>query len=594
MTFLPLLPPPGIVKDDSTFASEGRWADSDGFRFEQGRPVTIGGAVEMTSATEVLSANKMLVYEVSGTIQLAVAGETLRTGAINAAGTDITPASGWAGAGRHSLAMFGDVLLASENSATLFESVAGAQATAITNAPDDITTFVVTPSRQVMALGCNEEGSGTFNGRCVRWCDIEDTTDWTTTSTNNAGEYILPGQADIVGGTVLGDYILIWTEAALWVARFVGDPSETFTFERVATVGLIGQDAHAILRQTVYWLSPDKGFHAYTVGGLVERLTCPISTLLDNNLNQAGERANAFACANSRHGEVWFSLTLGTSNPLSYVVFCVDESVRAQRPVWFSGNYATIVGITAVGAMVDSPLPWDGGTNDTSVIVHELSSSGTADPRPWRWDCTRTAASVPLGISGSYIQSADMYLDNSERRAMVRSFIADFDTQSGAVSLTLFMRDRPMEPAVTKGPYTVATSTDLATALVNDTVASGDDEMDIDTNPEQMAAGVTFTVSGVNAYVGGDTGSLMVFTVAEDFIGGDGTLHFTPAAINTGAGRNVVNLPANNAVVSALTRKGKKDFRASGKIMAAKITTLGAFRVRFGKPLFDVVPLGLR
>ena len=64
--------------------------------------------------------------------------------------------------------------------------------------------------------------------------------------------------------------------------------------------------------------------------------------------------------------------------------------------------------------------------------------------------------------------------------------------------------------------------------------------------------------------------------------------------MKTGAGRNVVNLPANNAVVAALSRKGKKDFRASGKIMAAKITTLGAFRVRFGKPMFEVVRLGNR
>ena len=84
----------------------------------------------------------------------------------------------------------------------------------------------------------------------------------------------------------------------MWVARFIGDPSETFTFERVGAVGLIGHDAWAILRQTVYWVGGDKGFYAYTVGGLVERITCPISTMADNYLILAGTRANASACAN--------------------------------------------------------------------------------------------------------------------------------------------------------------------------------------------------------------------------------------------------------------------------------------------------------
>jgi hypothetical protein len=57
------------------------------------------------------------------------------------------------------------------------------------------------------------------------------------------------------------------------------------------------------------------------------------------------------------------------------------------------------------------------------------------------------------GTTDSYIQSADFYLDESQRRTMIRHCIPDFEYQTTAVSLRLYMRDRPQSSAVTKGPY---------------------------------------------------------------------------------------------------------------------------------------------
>ena len=501
MPKVPLSPPPGINKDDSTFAAEGAWADSDGFRFVGGRPETIGGAVEMAGATGVVRVTKMLVFDDGGTLKLAVAGDTLRVGALDAASSAITPAANWSADGRRRcLAMWGDILLAHSSGEKLFESAAGATATAVANAPTQSTAMVVTPSRQVMLLGTQEEGSGTFNGRCIRWSDIEDRTSWTTSASNNAGEYILPGQEDIVGGCVLGDYIMIWTEGSMWLAQFVGDPGQTFVFERVADIGVAGLDAFAIYRQSVYWLGQDLGFYAYQVGGIAQKIPCPLARHMRDWISPSPAiRARIHGCSNTRFGEVWFALPMISSGAFSqecrtYFAFCVDESQAAQRPVWFLGSFATAGLASASGAMIDSPILWDGGgAYKTQVIAHGFEALGNTR-KPFRWDC----GADTLGISGSFIQTADFYLDQSSRRMMIRRFIPDFDVQGGTISLTLFLRDRPMSSPVTKGPYAI------------------------------------------------------------------------------------------------LTTDTKEDLRASGKIAAAKFSIASAVRVRLGKPLFDVVPLGER
>ena len=447
-------PPPGINRDDSTYAASGQWADSSGFRFVNGYAETIGGSVEMSSATAVLRANKMLMYDNGGTTTLAVAGDTLRIGAVDAAGTDITPASGWTSDKRHSLDMFGNVLLALVSGGGLFES-SGAQAVAVTNAPAASTVMLVVPSRQVMLLGTNEETSGTFNGRCIRWSDIEDRTDWTTTSSNNAGEYILPGQEDIVSACVLGNDVVIWTEGSMWVARFTGDPAQTFNFERIASVGAVAMDAWAVHDGALYWIGHDYNFYSYQIGSLPQSLPCPIGRYFRDGLSVLTSSVPlSWGCTNSRHGEVWFGVPFGSSLPNAYFVFCVDESAQAQRPVWYSGTTTGLSG--SMGAMIESALPWDDGTYRTKMIVHAYATTGS--PKPYRWDCGASTK----GISTSYIETADFHIDKSQRRMMIRSYIPDFDEQTGTCELTLKVRDRPQSTlgaSNTKGPYSITTTT---------------------------------------------------------------------------------------------------------------------------------------
>lgn len=454
----PFDPPPGINSDDTTFSARGRWASASGFRFYQGKAETIGGADQATS-TAFGAPNKMLAYKVSGTVNVAVAGTLLSritpSDAGTATSTNITPAAGWDASSRHCLAMWGDDLLASCSGGKLFTSSSGAQATEITQSPDAITCMIVTPTRQVMALGCNEEGSGTFNGRCIRFSDIEDNTDWTTSATNNAGEYILPGQANIVSGTVLGDYVVVWTEGALWLGQFLGDPAQPWSFTRIADVGICGLDAFAVTHETVYWVSPAKGFHAYSVGGQVTEIQCPVSRRFQNGTTAAG-LASIFGFQNRRFNEVWFfHSSSGDAYADNFTAFSVGESQAAQRPVWFFGTVTVLVslGPTLLGAVIDDPiLLTASGTNKTSVLGAARSTGGPNEELFW---LDNTAGST----LGSFITSADQYFDEGQRRVMVRRLTPDFEYQTGDITLDVVTRDRPRSTETNNQNTVTAAST---------------------------------------------------------------------------------------------------------------------------------------
>jgi hypothetical protein len=447
MTLVPFQPPPGIFSDDTTFSAEGRWADANGFRFYEGKAETIERHIALASSTTV-SGTKMLAYKVSGAINIALAGTALKRYAISGASlTTITPASGWTGT-QFSLQMWGDELLASPSGGKLFTSVAGAQATEITNAPDRITCMIVTNERQVLALGTDEEVGAAFNGRCIRGSDTEDYTDWTTTASNNAFEHILPGQANIVSGTVFGAYVLVWTEDALWIGQFIGDPAQTYRFDKVeGGVGLLGLDAFAILHGVVYWVSPAFTFHAYALGGLVQPIPCPILKDFQGNAERASPNTT-FACALTHRDEVWFGYCDardGTGAPTRYLIYCTSES--ANGPVWARGTWASLLpSQTTAGAMIDTPLSV--GTSAAGPVVLPYSGSGAL---------VMYARFGTDGPESAYIQSADWYLSESQRRMMIRSFVPDFEYQGGTVTLAISARDRAQSTASTS-TYSITTA----------------------------------------------------------------------------------------------------------------------------------------
>lgn len=477
---MPFAPPPGLNSDDTTNAAEGQWADGSNVRFRLGKPETVGASTQQFTLSTVAPVLDIFAFMRSGTAAVAygTAGE-VHVGDLSSA-TQRLSGGGTVG---FSFAAWGDTLLMAGYGAKLYDQSGTSSAAEVLEAPDRIDAgIIVTPERQVMAFATNEVG-GSHNSRCIRISDIEDYSSagsWTPTATNNSDEIIL--DFPIICARQVGPYVAVWTTNALYLGTFVGDPAQCYRFDKVAdTPRPMTVRSVVTMGGLVYWMGYDFQMRVWGPGAQPQVIPCPISRdMIDNSKVPSGCHAS-YAVTNTEHGEVWFFYedTRDTTDFASrYIAYSVDESALAGRPVWFRGQLARSI-------MIDSEIVRNvasvsgesmlGATEAAVVYLHDHRTSG--------------------GLT-VFIQSADFYLDESQRRMMARGVVTDFEYQSATVSLTLYAKDRPLSTAVSKGPYSLTTSTN------------------------------------------------------------------------------------------------KKDFRASGKLVAVKFS--GGNRWRLGKTLFDVVPMGER
>jgi len=451
---IPLSPPPGLNSDDTTFSAAGRWADGNNVRFWNGRPQVIGGTESLGTLAGSLPITAILIFIRSGAIKAAYAtrggSPKLYVGSLDAP-DDETP-SGLGNTNDWALVPWGDTLLACPSGGTLYEQSGTSTATEVTQAPNQITWMLTTPERQVLACGCNEESSGTFNGLCIRGSDIEDYTDWTTAADNNAFEHILESSGSIVAARLIGQYVAVWTTSDLFIGQFIGDPGQAYRFDKVGeNCGLAGPQAVVVHNQTAYWMGIDLCPRTWTPGDVPKQMPCPISKDFINNTSLTA-RGRIVASVNPRFNEIRFDYPDGrTSFPVT--------SGRNNRYIAVSltdGSWHR--GIGGFDALTNSPIlsstttsyadvPTIIGARTTEILLHE---TGTLE-----WGSTNATGL----LMAPYIQSADQYLDNSQRRMMIRSVLPDFEDQAGDILLTLFVRDRPQSPATTKGPHTLTTAT---------------------------------------------------------------------------------------------------------------------------------------
>lgn len=365
----------------------------------------------------------------------------------NATGTtsDVSPA-GVSGVRDWSFGAWGAEILASIHSSGatgggLFYQTGTTAAAKVVQAPARIVCSVVSPKRrQVLAFGCNEEASGVFNPLCIRWCDYEDYTDWISTPSNNAGEYILPTTGEIIGAQEIGEYIAVWTSDDLWLGQFVGNPDETYRWSRVAArCGLVGSKMKATLNGVVYWLTTDMRFVRWAPGSAVETVPCSILKDFQQNIAGAAGRYSFFAVTVSKFSEVWFFYTDSRDYSATHCSRYVAYSVAEDQ--WFRGQMARSAAIEGGPAALSPYTPARFGSyfsaDGLTVYRQEIGESANGSAMAW------------------HIESADQVL-SPDRGIMIRGILPDFDVQDADVDLTITVRDRPGATGTVKGPYTIA------------------------------------------------------------------------------------------------------------------------------------------
>jgi len=456
--------PPGIARNGTAYQNAGRWYGSNLMRWVDGALQPVGGWVLQTDtagaqiqatgkprASHAWKKNDATVWLSVGTPSklYAWSGNTLILTDITPAGltagtTDGTESGGGVGYGlggygispygglggsavldadTWSLDNFGEILLACLTSdGKIYESTPTTQATQVTNSPTSCRAVCVTPERFIFALGASGDP------RQVAWCSQATRTVWTPGTTNSAGAYVLNGSGRLMAGRASRGETLIWSDAELWGAAYIGGQYIYRFDRRGANCGLIGPQAFAVVEDQAFWMG-DGQFFQYA--GSVRPIPCEVSDYVFGDLSRT-QKAKISAVANPQFGEVtWYYPSASQSGVENdrYV------TLNYRLGIWMLGTLARASGVGA--GVFSTPMLWD---TQSRLNVHETGAD--------------------RGGEQAYIESGPMEIGDGDRVAYLQKLIPDERTV-GQVEATFFASFQPTEAETIYGPYILSPSTDV-------------------------------------------------------------------------------------------------------------------------------------
>jgi len=350
------------------------------------------------------------------------------------------------------------------------------RATIISGAPTASRHMIVSPvDRHLIFLG-TETTIGTSSSQddmFIRWSDQESTSDYTPSAINTAGTQRLAQGSRIMGAVRGRDTMYIWTDAAIFLMRFVGQPF-TFSFEHAGTnCGLIGKNACMEVDGTAFWMS-ENGFFQYS--GQLQSMPCLVEDHVFEGLNFT-PRDLITAGLNNLFGEVsWYYCSTGSNVVDRVVTYNYLESVMLKKPIWYTGTLARTS--WADSSVFEKPhacyytaaddASYDVVGNTDGITIYYEQEIGT-DQVDAGGVITAITASVLSGdfditqkraAQGQLLGAPDMRGDG-EYIMKIRRFLPDFISQTGDTKITLFLRDYPNSSSASSslGPFTIDSTT---------------------------------------------------------------------------------------------------------------------------------------
>jgi hypothetical protein len=277
-------------------------------------------------------------------------------------------------------------------------------------------------------------------------------------------------------GAIRGrDAIYVYTDTALFLQRFVGQPF-TFAFVQVGTnCGLAGKNAVVEVDGAAYWFS-ENGFFRYA--GALETLPCLVEDFVYDDINLEHGNQMITVGLNNLFGEImWFYPTANSSVVNRMVCYNYQDS-SPRRPIWTVGTLARTA--WADSAVFGKPhaLEYDadgteGATSSTyvqgntdGISTYYQHETGTDQVKGGT--VTAITANILSGdfditqrvIRGAQTNIADLRGDG-EFLMKIRRFIPDFVSQTGNTQITLNLKNYSNDTAAssTLGPFDISSST---------------------------------------------------------------------------------------------------------------------------------------
>ena len=350
------------------------------------------------------------------------------------------------------------------------------RATVLANAPTASRHVLVsTPDRHLVFFGTETTigTSSTQDDMYIRFSSQESinaTDSYTVKANNTAGTQRLADGSKIMGAIKGRDAIYVWTDTALFLMKFVGQPF-TFSFEQVGTnCGLLGKNANIEVDGTAYWMS-ENGFFAYD--GQLKSVPCLLEDTVYDDINTTAR--DLVNCGlNNLFGEIsWFYCT-NASDAVNRVVTYNYLDSTIKRPIWTTGTLPRAAWQdSAVFAKPHATYynPSDNasydvtGNTDGSTIYYkqetgtdQVNAGGTVTAvigtiTSGDFDITQKSARG----GGQIVGMPDLRGDG-EFIMRISRFIPDFISQTGNTKISFTTRDYPHSTPTTTN-YTIDNTT---------------------------------------------------------------------------------------------------------------------------------------
>ena len=239
-----------------------------------------------------------------------------------------------------------------------------------------------------MVLGANPydptNSATSFDPMLVRWSDENNPYQWVPTTFNQSGEQRLSNGSYLVTAANTRQETLIWTDAALYSAQYLGPPYVWGFTMLMDNISIASPNSVITVNNITYWMGTNE-FYSYS--GIVQTLPCALRHYVFSNLN-VRQAAQVICGMNEGFKEIWWHYpSLNSQVNDSYIIFNFLENIwyygTMNRTAWLdSGIREYVMGAyssqgTYLSANVASP-----GANTTTAVIPVLNaysfpSSGT-------------------------------------------------------------------------------------------------------------------------------------------------------------------------------------------------------------------------
>lgn len=461
MARLPIAIPPGLFLNGTALQAKGRWRDANLTRWYGSSLGPVLGWRIRNAATAALTGlpRAALAWKDNGANSWLAIGTHSKLYVCNIAGAkfDITPtvsftsgradasASGGYGSGLYGTGYYGvprpgntetldatewtlqtwgeDLVAVSPNDGKLRlwdTSVGtGTVAATVSGAPA-CKAVVVTAERFVMALA-------TADPRTVDWCDQEDITTWSPSSTNQAGSFPLQTAGRLMCGYGVRGGTILLTDQDAHLATYIGG-TLVYSFDKIGDgCGAISRQAGCVINEQAVWMS-GSGFWQ-SIGSYVRQIPCDVMDYIRQDINLL-QQSKVVCVPNAVNSEVEWRYCSSASTEIDRCVVW-----NWQTGAWTIGRASRTCGVDK-GVFPNPILVSSAGI----IYDHEVG---------WAYDGASpyaTTGPIELGNGDKIMHILGMYPD---------------DQTEGDVTASFTVRRNPDDTGVVKGPYSLTAKTDL-------------------------------------------------------------------------------------------------------------------------------------